>query len=143
MAENTPGEFPTVLGPDVIFKGELTFEKGMKVQGRIEGKINTAGRLHIAKEGKIAADVDAGAVIVEGEVKGNLTATDRIELKNTARYEGDLTCAKLTVDEGAMFSGHVHVGPEAVKGRPPVAQARPSVTVTIPPNIQNQPVKQG
>ena len=111
-------EFPTVLGPDASFKGELSFEKGMRLQGRFEGKINTPGRLHIAKEAKMAADVDAGAIIVEGEVQGNLTAGDRVELKNSARYQGDLTSSKLVVEEGAAFTGHVSVGPDIGKGRP-------------------------
>src|ERR1700744_4012407 len=109
-------EFPTVLGPDATFKGELNFEKGMRLQGRFEGKINTPGRLHIAKEAKMAADVEAGAIIVEGEVEGNLAANDRIELKSSARYRGDLTASKLVVEEGAAFIGHVSVGPDAAKG---------------------------
>ncbi len=93
MAEAVnPGnqDFQTVLGPDATFKGELTYEKGMRLHGRIEGKVTTAGRLHIAKEAKMQADVDAGSVIVEGDVQGNLTANDRIEMKQTARYQGDL-----------------------------------------------------
>jgi cytoskeletal protein CcmA (bactofilin family) len=141
MAE-APGDFPTILGPDAVFKGELSFDKGMRVQGRIEGKITTAGRLQIAKEAKVEADVDAGAIIVEGSVKGNLSASDRIELKNSARYEGDLACSKLTVDEGAVFSGHVNVGPEAVKGgsRPAPAINAPRPT---PAPVQQPPLKQG
>jgi cytoskeletal protein CcmA (bactofilin family) len=123
MADTSNQEFPTTLGPDASFKGELSFEKGLRLQGRFEGKINTAGRLHIAKEAKMQADVDAGAVVVEGDVKGNLNAADRIELKQTARYEGDLRASKLVVDEGAVFSGHVTVGPEAVKNRPAGSQA--------------------
>src|SRR5687767_15859224 len=119
MAEGGNQEFPTVLGPDANFKGELSFEKGMRLQGRFEGKVNTPGRLHIAKEAKMQADVDAGGITVEGEVQGNLSANDRIELKNTARYEGDLRASKLVVEEGAAFSGHVSVGPDAVKGRAP------------------------
>jgi cytoskeletal protein CcmA (bactofilin family) len=110
-------DFPTVLGPDATFKGELTFEKGLRLQGKFEGKITTPGRLHIAREARMAADVESGAIIVEGEVKGNLVANDRIELKQTARYEGDLRATKLTVDEGAVFSGHVTVGPDAIKNR--------------------------
>jgi cytoskeletal protein CcmA (bactofilin family) len=109
-------EYPTVLGPDANFKGEMSFEKGLRLMGRFEGKMNTPGRLHIAKEARMQADVDCGALIVEGDVKGNLSANDRIELKSTARYEGDLRASKLTVDEGAVFNGHVTVGPEAVKG---------------------------
>ena len=118
MAEsgNNPSDFPTILGPDASFKGEMSFEKGLRLQGKFEGKINTPGRLHIAREAKMAADVECGGIIVEGDVRGNLVSADRIEMKSTARYEGDLKASKLTVDEGAQFSGHVSVGPEAVKG---------------------------
>ena len=124
MADNASNqEFPTVLGPDASFKGELTFEKGMRLMGKLEGKVNTPGRIHVTKEAKMAADVEAGGIVVEGEVQGNLSATDRVELKNSARYEGDLRASKLVVDEGAIFSGHVTVGPDAVKGggaKPPL-----------------------
>ena len=122
MAEAGNQEFPTVLGPDARFKGELSFEKGMRVQGHFEGKVTTPGRVHIAKEAKMQADVEAGGIIVEGEVQGNLSANDRIELKNSARYEGDLRASKLVVDEGAVFNGHVSVGPDHAKGRPPQQQ---------------------
>jgi cytoskeletal protein CcmA (bactofilin family) len=123
MAEAGNQEFPTILGPDARFKGELSFEKGMRVMGQFEGKISTPGRVHVAKEAKLQADVDAGGIVVEGEVQGNLSANDRIELKNTARYEGDLRATKLVVDEGAVFSGHVNVGPDTGKGgRPPQQQ---------------------
>lgn len=146
MAEAVnPQDFPTTIGQDASFKGELSFEKGMKLHGRFEGKINTPGRLQVSKEAKMQADVDAGAITVEGEVRGNLSANDRIEMKQTARYEGDLRASKLVVDEGAVFVGHVAVGPDAVKNRPPQAGARPGVSVTVMPGAANrdqaQPVK--
>src|SRR4051812_20109726 len=115
MADAGNQDFSTTLGPDAVFKGELSFDKGLRLHGRLEGKITTPGRLHIAKEAKMQADVEAGAIIVEGDVHGNLSASDRIELKQSARYEGDLRASKLVVDEGAVFSGHVSVGPEATK----------------------------
>jgi len=139
-------DFPTILGPDATFKGELSYEKGLRLHGRLEGKINTPGRLHVAKEAKLQADVEAGAIIIEGEVHGNLSANDRIELKQTARYEGDLRASKLVVDEGAIFSGHVTVGPEAVKNRPSQGSgtpsaARPGVGGLSPSPSQPQPIK--
>jgi cytoskeletal protein CcmA (bactofilin family) len=130
-------EFPTILGPDATFKGEMSFDKGVRLQGRFEGKITTPGRLHVAKEAKMQADVEAGSIIVEGEAKGNLSASDRIELKASARYEGDLRTSKLVVDEGAIFSGNVSVGPEAVKSRPPQAQIQVPRQQSAP-NQQNQ-----
>ena len=129
MADN---DYSTTLGPDAVFKGELTFEKGLRLQGRVEGKVSTPGRLHVTKEAKMQADVEAGAIVVEGDVRGNLTANDRIELKNSARYEGDLHASKLVVDEGAVFSGHVSVGPEAVKGAPVhTGGGRPGSTAAV------------
>jgi cytoskeletal protein CcmA (bactofilin family) len=141
MADNTPNQdFPTVLGPDATFKGEMTFEKGMRLHGKFEGKINTAGRLHISKEAKMQADVDAGAITVEGDIHGNLNAADRVELKQSARYEGDLRASRLVVDEGAILVGHVTVGPDAVKkGAPGMSGAKPAGLPGAVP--QNQPVK--
>jgi cytoskeletal protein CcmA (bactofilin family) len=139
MADAAAGQdFPTILGPDAVFKGEMSFEKGMRLMGRFEGKINTAGRVHVAKEAKLHADVEAGAIIVEGEVQGNLVANDRIELKQSARYEGDLRASKLVVDEGAVFSGHVSVGPDGQTKRPQPTSQRPA---TQSPG-QPQPVQQ-
>jgi cytoskeletal protein CcmA (bactofilin family) len=147
MAETGNNDFPTILGPDASFKGDLTYEKGMRLQGKFEGNIMTPGRLLITKEAKMQADVDAGAIAVEGEVKGKLNASDRIELKQSARYEGDLTASKLVVDEGAILNGHVTVGPDAVKGgggtggKPQATghQAnRPPSGIPVP---QGQPVK--
>jgi cytoskeletal protein CcmA (bactofilin family) len=144
---DSPQDFPTTIGPDASFKGELSFEKGLRIQGRFEGKMNTPGRLQVAKEAKMQADVEAGSIIIEGDVRGNLTASDRIELKQSARYEGDLSASKLVVDEGAVFSGHVTVGPDAVKGGAPGGGAKPAGAGAPgpkpggAPHPQGQPVK--
>ena len=123
-------EFSTVLGPDVVFKGELSFEKPVRLQGKLEGSVRTPGKLHIDREAKVQADVRAGSIAVEGHVRGNLAATDRVELKSTSDYEGDLQASKLIVEEGAVFKGHVSVGPSAVKGgefeAPPAGLTRPA-----------------
>ena len=134
MADTPNQDFPTILGPDASFKGELSYEKGMRLQGKFEGKIITPGRLHVSKEAKMAADVDAGGITVEGDVHGNLSAGDKVELKQTARYEGDLRASRLVVDEGAILVGHVTVGPDAVKNRPPQGQNKPQLPAGAPVN---------
>jgi cytoskeletal protein CcmA (bactofilin family) len=143
VADNTPNQdFPTILGPDASFKGELSYEKGMRLHGKLEGKISTPGRLHIAKEAKMQADVEAGAITVEGDVAGNLNAGDRVELKQSARYEGDLRASRLVVDEGAILVGHVTVGPDAVKNKPAGSQQQSGGGKQLPgPQPQNQPNK--
>jgi cytoskeletal protein CcmA (bactofilin family) len=142
LADNTPNQdFPTILGPDATFKGELSYEKGMRLHGKLEGKVNTPGRLHIAKEAKMQADVEAGAITVEGDVAGNLNAGDRVELKQSARYEGDLRASRLVVDEGAILVGHVTVGPDAVKNRPQQSGPQGGKAGLPPATPQHQPNK--
>ncbi len=103
-------EFTTVIGSDAVFKGELAFEKGVRVDGCIEGKVATKGQLAVSQGGKLQADVQAGNIIVEGQVVGNLSASSRIELRKTARLKGDVKSKTLLVAEGAAFTGHCQVG---------------------------------
>jgi len=122
-AGGTQGDFTTVIGPDAVFKGELSFEKGVRVDGRIEGKITTKGYLGVSQGGKLQADVAAGSIIVEGQVTGNLNASDRVELRKTARLKGDIRASKLLVAEGAAFTGQCQVGPDT--GAAPSVGAAP------------------
>jgi len=126
-------DFPTIIGPDAKFKGQLSFEKGVKVLGSFEGEITTEGSLVIASGGKIQADIEAGSIDVEGEVHGNMAATDLIELKQTARLQGDIRCERLTVVEGAAFVGHCEVGNGAVS-KPTEPGTPPSQTPPAPPS---------
>ena len=118
-AGGTQGDFTTVIGPDAVFKGELSFEKGVRVDGKIEGKISTKGYLGVSPGGKLQADVEAGSIIVEGQVTGNLNASDRVELRKTARLKGDIRASKLLVAEGAAFTGQCQVGPDPSAGTAP------------------------
>ena len=120
MIDKTGGgsDFTTVIGGDAVFKGELSFEKGVRVDGRVEGKISTKGQIAVSQAGKLQADVEAGNVIVEGQVNGNLVAHARVELRKTARLKGDIKASKLLVAEGASFTGHCQVGPDAARAGP-------------------------
>jgi cytoskeletal protein CcmA (bactofilin family) len=115
MADATAGrdEFSTVIGTDAQFKGDLTFQGGVRIDGQFEGTIQTNGRVLVNKSGRLKAEVKAGAIAVEGHVEGNLTAEDRVELRATAQLRGDVKAAKLLVVEGATFVGRCEVGPAA------------------------------
>jgi cytoskeletal protein CcmA (bactofilin family) len=130
-------DFPTIIGPDAKFKGELSFEKGVKILGSFEGRISTKGNLVVASEGAIQADVEAGTITVEGEINGNISAEDLVELKNSARLQGDLRCERLIVVDGAHFVGHCDVGSVAAgeaaapkKAPQPVQRPTPTQTPT-------------
>jgi cytoskeletal protein CcmA (bactofilin family) len=108
MPDNRPagGDSITVLGSDCTFKGELSFEHSMRIEGKVEGKIASKGKLALGK----------GAHLTAGSFKGNLTATERVELSSSANVLGDIRAPKLVIAEGATFVGNCHVSPDALKG---------------------------
>ncbi len=109
MAESN-SEFPTVLGEDAVFKGELRFEKGMKLLGKFEGQISSDGQMVVAEGASLNGDAKAGTIRIEGQVKGNLNAAAKIQLSASARLEGDIQTQRLEVAEGAVLIGRCVVG---------------------------------
>jgi len=110
------GDSPTILGADASFKGELTFEKGVRIEGNFEGQIRSKGSLTIAEGAKVVAGVEAGSVRLEGECKGNLYASEKLQLMSTAKMEGDIRATRLEIADGAIFIGNVSVGSAASGG---------------------------
>jgi cytoskeletal protein CcmA (bactofilin family) len=115
MAESHDGW--TVIGADTVIKGEMAVENRARILGRFEGTIRSKGQVEVADKATCKAAVEANTVQVDGTVEGNITATDKVHLNTTARMTGDLIAAKLVVTEGAAFTGHITVGPNALKGR--------------------------
>jgi len=109
MADSS-NEFPTTLGADAVFKGQLQFEKGVKLLGKFDGEISSEGQLVIAEGATLTGDVKAGSVRVDGQVKGNLHATTKVQLSASARLEGDVQTQRLEVAEGAVLVGRCVVG---------------------------------
>ncbi len=126
MAENT--NQTTVIGVDTHIKGEMSFDNNARILGSFEGQINAKGELQVAEGAKCKATVEADAVLVDGVVEGDVTARDRVQLNPKARVSGDLVATKLVVADGAAFTGHCRVGPDATKNvgqKAPVAEAKP------------------
>jgi cytoskeletal protein CcmA (bactofilin family) len=116
-------EFATVIGADAQFKGELTFQGGVRIDGLFEGSITTPGKILVSREGRLKAEVKAGSLTVEGQIEGNVVVKDRAELRATCTLKGDLKAAKLNVVEGATFIGRCEVGAGAgtAEGAPAAA----------------------
>lgn len=137
MADNR--EHMTVIGPDTHIKGEMIFENAASVLGRFEGRIVSKGELTIGETSVCKAGIDAGRIIVDGAVEGDIVARERLELNPGATINGDIVAAKLVVAEGATFVGHCRVGEAAVKsakepsGAIPIEQGRPSPKVVTTP----------
>ncbi len=105
----------TVIGPDTQIKGEMTFEGSAKILGKFDGKIVSKGEVQIGQGAVCKATIEAGTVIVDGEVSGNITARERVKLNTSAKVTGDMVAKTLIVAEGAAFQGQYQVGPEAIE----------------------------
>lgn len=105
----------TIIGRDAKIKGELSFDASAKILGTFEGKIIAKGEVVIGETATCRATVEAGNVIVDGPLEGDVIARDRLQLTAKAKFKGDITAGSLSVVEGASFVGHCKVGPEAVK----------------------------
>ena len=118
MAESN-AEFPTTVGADAVFKGELHFEKGVRLLGKFEGEIGGGGQLVVAEGATLTGDVKAGTIRIEGQVKGNLQAGTKVHLTSSARLEGDVQAGRLEVAEGAILIGRCVIGVNG-QGKTPV-----------------------
>ena len=107
------------LGGSLHVKGEITGNEDLHIDGSVEGLVHLEDRkLTVGASAKVTADVIAREVVVYGNVKGNLRARDRIEIKKDGSVVGDLTTARISIEDGAYFKGSIEIdktGDEADK----------------------------
>jgi cytoskeletal protein CcmA (bactofilin family) len=87
-------------------EGKYTFQGTVMMNGKFSGEINSSDSLIIGEKGVVSATVRAGIVLINGEVIGNVFATERVELRGTARVYGDVEAPVIVVEEGVLFEGH-------------------------------------
>ena len=104
-SKNTESMEQTFLGKDASFKGELSFKGTLCIDGKFEGQIITSGTLIITQEGVIEANIQAGTVICEGAVRGNIVASTKVELRPNSNVQGDVHSPTLIIAVGAKLDG--------------------------------------
>jgi cytoskeletal protein CcmA (bactofilin family) len=98
------------LGPSLHVKGEISGNEDLVIEGSVEGLVQLDERkLTVGATAKLTADVIAREVVVYGNVKGNLRAKDRIEIKKDGSVNGDLTTARIMIEDGAYFKGSIEI----------------------------------
>jgi cytoskeletal protein CcmA (bactofilin family) len=114
------------IGKSVIIKGELAGSEDLTIEGHVEGKIELKDHvLTIGPNGKIKAQVFAKSVIVQGEVNGNVTATDKVDIRDGGSVDGDIISPRVAIAEGAHFRGSVDMQRKAAAPQPQPAAAKP------------------
>jgi cytoskeletal protein CcmA (bactofilin family) len=96
------------IGKSVIVKGELNGSEDLSIDGQVEGKIDLKNHLlTIGENGRIHAEIYAKAVVVHGQVVGNIVATERVVIRENGSVDGDIVAPRVSIAEGAMFKGKI------------------------------------
>lgn len=103
----------TIISKSVAIKGEVSCDEDLYIDGQVEGTIDPKGyRLTIGPNGSVKANITARAVVVQGRLEGNIQASDRVDLKQSATVVGDIVTQRISIDEGVTFKGSVNVQPK-------------------------------
>jgi cytoskeletal protein CcmA (bactofilin family) len=108
----SPSKSPSVLGPTLTFKGELSADEDLVIQATVEGTIaHQTKNLIIGEHGKIRADIRASVIIVEGSVEGDLYGDEAVIVKKSGRVNGNVFAPRISLEDGATFNGRIEMKP--------------------------------
>jgi len=98
------------IGKSLVIKGEVSGSESLYIDGRVEGSINLAGnRVTVGRNGVVAANITAREIVVLGKVRGNLAASDRVDIRNEGSLTGDVVAQRISIEDGAFFKGGIDI----------------------------------
>jgi cytoskeletal protein CcmA (bactofilin family) len=118
------------IGKGLFIKGEITGSESLFIDGKVEGSINLNGnRVTVGRNGQVSANITAREIVVLGKVRGNMSASDRVDIRAEGSLSGDVAAARISIEDGAFFKGGIDIRkPEGKPGAPaPTIQAAPEV----------------
>jgi cytoskeletal protein CcmA (bactofilin family) len=115
QAKSGGGEARAYLDRGSKLSGKVSFEGPARIDGEVDGEINAKDALTIGETAVVTAQIRAASVTVAGKVSGDIVASQRIEIRPSAKVNGNLTAPVLVVQEGALFEGHCSMQPEGVR----------------------------
>jgi cytoskeletal protein CcmA (bactofilin family) len=128
-----PAEGSTVIGKSVIIRGDLSGNEDLYLDGDIEGTITlTESRLTIGPNARVRADITVRDIIVFGLLTGNVQATGRVDLRQSATVNGDILAGRLSIEESAILKGRVELKASADVKHAPGSNSAAISEVTVP-----------
>jgi cytoskeletal protein CcmA (bactofilin family) len=111
------------IGKSLVIKGEVSGSEALYIDGRVEGAINLPGhRVTVGRNGQVQANINAKEVVILGKVKGNVTASDRADIRNEGSLSGDVICQRISIEDGAYFKGGIDIRKAGAKDANGVAK---------------------
>lgn len=115
----------SVIGPTMVFKGELTADEDLIIEGQVEGTIRQNKKhLTVGKMGRVKADIHASSVIVLGQLVGNIHSNGMVSLSKSADVTGNIICGRITMEDGARLKGSVEMGEQRAVSAVPKESAK-------------------
>jgi cytoskeletal protein CcmA (bactofilin family) len=98
------------IGKSLVIKGEVSGSESLYIDGRVEGSINLPGnRLTVGRNGVVSANITAREIVVIGKLRGNVTASDRVDIRNEGSLTGDVVAQRISIEDGAYFKGGIDI----------------------------------
>ena len=133
--ESTPNRAPAAgasgeqatIGKGLSIKGEINGSESLYIDGKVEGSVNLPGnRVTVGRNGQVAASITAREIVVLGKVRGNVTATDRVDIRAEGSLSGDVAAARISIEDGAFFKGGIDIRkPEGKAAAAPAPASAP------------------
>jgi cytoskeletal protein CcmA (bactofilin family) len=117
------------IGKSLVIKGEVSGSESLYIDGRVEGSINLSGnRVTIGRNGVVNANINAREIVVTGKVRGNLTASDRVDIRNEGSLTGDVIAQRISIEDGAFFKGGIDIRKPGQKANGEMKETAPAET---------------
>jgi cytoskeletal protein CcmA (bactofilin family) len=120
----------SILGPTLRFRGELSAQEDLIVQGSVEGSITHTQSLTIGTDGSMKGDIRARVIVIDGKVEGNLYATESVNIRATAKVKGNVFAPRIAIQDGAFFQGQVEMQPSGAAVQEHSARLRQAAVTT-------------
>jgi cytoskeletal protein CcmA (bactofilin family) len=122
----------SVLGPTLKFRGELSAQEDLIIQGSVEGSITHTQNLTVGTDGTMKGDIRARVIVVDGKVDGDLYATESVNIRATAKVKGNVFAPRVGIVEGAFFQGQIEMQPSGAAVQEHSARLRQAAMATPP-----------
>jgi cytoskeletal protein CcmA (bactofilin family) len=118
-APAAPAGEQATIGKSLIVKGEVSGSESLYIDGKVEGAINLPGnRVTVGRNGQVAASISAREIVVLGKVKGNCSASDRVDIRSEGSLTGDVIAQRISIEDGAFFKGGIDIRKPGKDGEP-------------------------
>jgi len=137
-----PAGDQAIISKGLFVKGEISGTESLYIDGKVEGAINLPGnRVTVGRNGQVGANVTARELVVLGKVRGNVTASDRVDIRAEGALSGDVSAARISIEDGAFFKGGIDIRkpdskPAQALGAVAAASPAPATQETPKPALQ-------